>query len=216
MTTTRRHGLDLFRAWNRKVHYYIGLYFLFFTWLFAFTGSMLNHTWEFAEFYPNRTISTWDARLKTPAADGNFAAAREVAGQLGIRGEIALAAVSTVPDRLDFNVSRPGKVYQVQANLSQGSAHVIASQYNTWGIVHVLHTFTGVSVTNSNQKREWIVTTAWALAMDAVAIGLIVMVFSSYYLWWVLPKKRVLGSLVLIAGGVSCVLFVFGLRWMYA
>jgi hypothetical protein len=206
-----------FRVWNRRAHFYIGLYFLFFTWLFAFSGLILNHSWEFATFYPNRKITTWDARVKTPAmAVGNLAVARDVAGQLGVRGEIALGAAAPVPGRLDFSVSRPGKVYQIQARLSEGSAHVIANQYNAWGIMHVLHTFTGISVTSSNQKRQWIVTTAWALAMDAVAIGLIAMIFSSYYMWWVLPKKRALGSLVLFAGCLSCILFVFGLRWIYS
>ena len=91
-----------------------------------------------------------------------------------------------------------------------------ANQYNAWGVMHILHTFTGVSVTNPNEKRQWIVTTVWALAMDALAIGLVVMILSSYYMWWVLPKKRLLGSLVLFAGCASCILFVFGLRWIYS
>ena len=29
---------DGFKVWNRKLHYYLGLYFLFFLWMFAFTG----------------------------------------------------------------------------------------------------------------------------------------------------------------------------------
>ena len=29
--------------WNRKLHFYLGLYFLFFLWLFSLTGLMLNH-----------------------------------------------------------------------------------------------------------------------------------------------------------------------------
>ncbi len=32
------------RTWNRRLHYYFGLYFLFFTWLFALTGLLLNHS----------------------------------------------------------------------------------------------------------------------------------------------------------------------------
>jgi len=40
--------------WNRKIHIYLGLYFIFFTWLFGFSGLLLNHHWEFANFWENR------------------------------------------------------------------------------------------------------------------------------------------------------------------
>jgi hypothetical protein len=42
-----------YRVWNRKLHYYLGLYFLFFVWLFALSGLLLNHSWTFAGFWPN-------------------------------------------------------------------------------------------------------------------------------------------------------------------
>jgi hypothetical protein len=209
--------MNIFRQWNRKIHFYLGLYFLFFVWLFAFTGLILNHSWKFAEFYPNRKITISDVAIRNPARAADDATlARDVADQLGIRGEIALGPTPQVPGRIDFNVSRPGKVYQIQAKPSEGHAHVVSNQYNVWGVVHVLHTFTGVSVTNAKQRRGWMVTTVWALAMDAVALGLIVMVFSSYYMWWVLPRKRAPGSIALVAGCLSCFLFVFALRWIYS
>jgi hypothetical protein len=46
--------------------------------------------------------------------------------------------------------------------------------------------------------------------MDALAIGLIVMVLGSYYMWYRLKKKRALGIVVLSAGVLSCGLFVSG------
>ena len=65
--------MNRFRVWNRKVHFYIGLYFVVFTWLFAFTGLILNHSWTFATFYPNRKITVWDAQVKNPGvAVGNL------------------------------------------------------------------------------------------------------------------------------------------------
>jgi hypothetical protein len=51
--------------------------------------------------------------------------------------------------------------------------------------------------------------------MDAVAAGLILMVLSSYYMWWVLPQKRILGLIALISGVAVCSLFVFGLRLLF-
>ena len=203
-----------FRIWNKKTHIYLGLYFLFFTWLFAFTGLMLNHSWKFAEFYPNRKITTSDQPIQIPPVPmDREVLARNILRQLGLRGELAMGA--PLPDRLDFTASRPGTVYQIQANLSARTAHVVSNQYNAWGIMHTLHTFTGVNAANPAVKRDWYLTTVWALAMDAVAIGLILMVFSGYYMWWVLLQKRAFGSIALAAGCVCCFLFVFGLRWIY-
>ncbi|MCU1328202.1 MAG: hypothetical protein JWN34_3572 [Bryobacterales bacterium] len=205
----------LFRIWNRKVHFYLGLYFLFFTWLFAFTGLILNHQWKFTEFYPNRKITTTERSIRVRAGTPDVATARAVIAELGIRGEISMGAPSAVPGRLDFTASQPRMVHQIQANLIEGKAKVVSNEYNAWGVIHVLHTFTGVSSGNPAQQRDWILTTVWALAMDAVAAGLIVMVLSSYYMWWVLTQKRVAGGIALAAGSALCLLFVFGLRWIY-
>ena len=50
-----RGAVDTVLVWNRRVHYYLGLFLLFFIWLFAFTGLLLNHPrWQFAQFWPNR------------------------------------------------------------------------------------------------------------------------------------------------------------------
>ena len=59
-------------------------------------------------------------------------------------------------------------------------------------------------------QRDWIVTTVWVIAMDALAVGLIVMVLGSYYMWWRLKKQKVLGIAALAAGFTACVLFVAG------
>jgi hypothetical protein len=46
-----RSSVSTFLVWNRRLHYYLGLYLLFFCWLFAFTGLVLNHPrWAFAQF----------------------------------------------------------------------------------------------------------------------------------------------------------------------
>jgi hypothetical protein len=54
-------------------------------------------------------------------------------------------------------------------------------------------------------------TTIWALAMDALAAGLIVMVLGSYYMWYRLKANRRLGFLVLAAGFISCAAFLAGI-----
>ena len=51
--------------------------------------------------------------------------------------------------------------------------------------------------------------------MDAVAAGLILMVLSSFDMWYRLWQKRRLGAIVLLFGFLSCGLFCVGLRWLY-
>ena len=48
--------------WNRKLHYYLGLYFLFFLWLFSLTGLMLNHQQWFTGLY-ERDQTSYDAPI---------------------------------------------------------------------------------------------------------------------------------------------------------
>ena len=44
---------------------------------------------------------------------------------------------------------------------------------NFWGVIRVLHTFTGVQMDDSRNTRDWALTSMWAFSMDAVAAGLI-------------------------------------------
>ncbi len=207
---------DGFQLWNRKLHYYVGLYLLFFVWLFALTGLLLNHSsWNFAQFFPNRKVTNWESPIQAPTQSSDLGQAQEIMRQLGIRGEIAWGGPRADPWRLAFNAARPGRNYQVQADLKQGRAKVTLTEFNGWGVVRTLHTFVGVSPDDSRNRRDWILTTVWALSMDAVAAGVLFLVLSGIYMWWVLKDMRVPGLLALVLGMAVCGWFTFGLRWLY-
>src|SRR4051794_33834212 len=113
----------LVKLWSRKLHYYLGLYFLFFVWLFAFTGLLLNHgSWQFAEFWPNRKVSNFERAIEPPAYGDREEQAKAVMRQLGIHGEIQWG--STTEERLEFQVNRPGQNFAVKADLGQRLARV--------------------------------------------------------------------------------------------
>ena len=81
-----------FERWNRKLHFYSGLFLIFFLWLFAFTGLLLNHPqWTFHENWTNRHETTQELAIKAPApnATDDLAQARDILGQLGIAGDWA-------------------------------------------------------------------------------------------------------------------------------
>ena len=77
---------DVLEVWNRRFHFYIGLFLLFFLWLFAFTGLLLNHSdWNFAEFWPNRKQADVARPIEPLPAGGDLARTQDIMRQLGIR-----------------------------------------------------------------------------------------------------------------------------------
>ena len=134
--------------------------------------------------------------------------------QLGIDGEVQWPATQPPNGPLTFQVSRPGVAVGVKADLQSGRAIVQNTQLNAWGVLHALHTFTGAPAADSRNRRDWTLTTVWALSMDAVAAGLIVMVLGSYVMWFRLRDKRLGGVVALALGFISCGAFIGVLRWL--
>ncbi|MBI2686472.1 MAG: PepSY domain-containing protein [Acidobacteria bacterium] len=204
-----------FKIWNRKGHYYLGLYFLFFLWLFSFTGLLLNHgSWRFAEFWPNRKMSSTTSQIELPQAGTALDRARDAMRQLGISGEIEWTAAKPGSTLFEFRVNRPGHNFAVSLDPAQGRAVVEHTEINAWGVMRVLHAFTGVRAGDARNERDWIMTKLWAFSMDAVAAGMMLMIASGLYLWWGLRSKRVLGAIALALGSTVCGLLLAGVRWI--
>ena len=207
-----------FERWNRKLHFYAGLFFLFFVWLFAVSGLILNHpSWSFAESWNNRKEKNFERELTFSPVEvrGDLAQARAIMRELGIEGEIMWTTIRSNPDLFDFQVRRPGYFYFIKADFAKKRVSVRQSNVNLWGVIKVLHTFTGVQMDDPRNRRDWGLTTVWAYSMDVVAAGLIFMVLSSFYMWWNLPRKRVSGAVALGLGTLICALFCCGLRWLF-
>jgi hypothetical protein len=207
-----------FQRWNRKLHFYAGLFLLFFVWLFAFSGLVLNHpSWRFTEFWRNRAQSNYERDVTVPGTDakGDLGQAREIMGQLGIVGEILWTTTRTDPNQFDFQVRRPGHFFFIKADLARKRVAVQQSDVNLWGVMQALHTFTGVQMDDPRNTRDWGLTSVWAYSMDAIAAGIIFMVLSSLLMWFKLPLKRASGAVALVLGTLLCGWFCFGLRWLF-
>jgi hypothetical protein len=207
-----------FERWNRKLHFYSGLFLIFFLWLFAFTGLLLNHpTWTFHESWKNRKETTYERAIAAPGADAvnDLEQARDIMRQLDIQGDILWTTTRTNSSLLDFQVRRPGHYFFIKADWTKGNATVRQANVNLWGIMKVLHVFEGNVTDGLPNHRDWALTYLWAYSMDAVAAGLIFMVLSSVYMWLQLPQKRWTGGIVLALGCLSCGLFCLGLRWLF-
>ena len=55
-----------------------------------------------------------------------------------------------------------------------------------------------------------LLTRLWSLAMDVLALGLVILVGSGVYLRWRLPQKRAGGVVALVAGVACSGLFLYG------
>ena len=206
---------DRWKIWNRRLHYFLGLYFLFFIWLFSFTGLLLNHfSWRPAGFLSARKESTVERTIQAPADGSPLGQAQDLMRQAGLAGEIDSVTTQLDPARLEFRGTRPGLQFEVKADWQAARATIRRTEINGWDTMRVLHTFTGVRLANPESHRDWILTTVWALAMDAVALGVAVMVAGGVIMWYGLPGKRTFGLIALAAGVLVCGWLVFGLRWI--
>lgn len=207
----RRLGVRL-ETWNRRLHYFLGLYFLLFIWLFSFTGLLLNHPrWRLSRI-PNDANPPFEQTIQSPSGKTQLAQAQEIIQQLGLQGEIDWPA-SQRPNQLEFNVAYPRRATQVRVDLQAMRASVRQTERPMWSAITISHTFSGSRYNALTTGRDWLLTTLWTIAMDALAIGLLVMLFGSYYMWFRLKAKRTLGFIALAAGLLFCGLFVFGLAW---
>lgn len=202
------------KAWNQKLHLYLSLYFLVLLWLFAVSGLLLNHDWRFTEFWSQRQQSTNMHRIVPPTAVSDLGRARDLMKQLRLAGEIEWTMTQPATDRFDFRVVRPGRIVEVKADFGKQTATVQETHVNGWGIVRMLHTFSGVQRTALRAERDWRLTKLWSFSMDALAVGLILVVLSSLVMAYERREKWLGAAVALGLGVLVCGFFVFGLRWL--
>jgi len=206
-----RLSLKTADTWNRKLHYYAGLYLLFFLWLFSLSGLIINHpNWPMANFWASRKQERFERPLRPPAGATDLDRARDVLAQLGLSGEIDFPAPTQEPGRLAFRASRPGRMWEIQADLDRHVATVAATTVNGWGVLHILHTFSGVRMNEPRMTRDWSVTSVWSFAMDALAVGLIGMVLGGYWMWLRSARRLLAGALAAAAGCAIAAFFMLG------
>jgi hypothetical protein len=211
MSLPDRHRLS---TWNRKLHTHLGLYLLVSLWLFAVSGLLLNHAWRFTEFWSGRQQTTNAFAIAPVSAADDLGRARDLMKQLGIAGEIEWATTQSATECLDFRVVQPGRIVDVKADWRKRTATVQEIRVNVWGVTRILHTFTGRQSNATSAGRNWWLTRLWSLSMDALAVGLIVLVAGSLIMACERREKWLGAGLALGLGLAFCLFFVFGLRWL--
>ena len=144
-------------VWNRKLHYYLGLYFLFFLWLFSLTGLMLNHQQWFTDLYARHEVS-YDPEVRTPFGVTRAEQTFDLMRQLNLHGEVDWPASQPV-GHIDFNVSRPNGSAQVRVDLNAKQAYV--KEFTTGTSCIRFSPFSGSRFNQPASRRDWILTSAW-------------------------------------------------------
>ena len=157
--------MSLFDSWNRRLHYYFGLYFLFFLWLFSLTGLLLNHQQWFAG--TQRSETKYEMPIETPAGDTLLAQTQDVMRQLELKGEIDWPGAQPAA-HIDFNVSRPSDAAVVRVDLNAKTAYIRRFDNQPKLTFQVFHTFSGAKTVylqaqEPNTSSGWVQRGTWTV-----------------------------------------------------
>ena len=196
---------------NRRLHIHIGLFLVLFIWLFSISGLLLNHgDWKFASFWEERKQNKKVTPISIPLGLDSIQIIQSMLFQLKISGEVN--NVKLTADSIDFSISYPGHVNNIHADFKKSICFQNELSYNIWGKLRTLHTFNGANRNNPSIQPNWLLTRVWRFSMDAIAIGLIFLSFSSWMMWYKIRKDYSWGYLTLIAGFAMAIYFVILLR----
>lgn len=204
MDRLRLNGILI--KWSRKIHLYLGLGMLLFIMLFGFSGLQLNHHWAFTRFWDKREETSYDRSVQISIERDQEALAREIMNKADLHGSIFNPEFSDDSLMLEFVVAKPGKRYELKANLGDGNIHIKEVTFNAWGTMQNLHTIRNPGPKERNERYSSRLASIWSFSIDMIATGLIMMCLLGLYLWTQAERKRFyLGLISLAAGLIICV-----------
>jgi hypothetical protein len=196
--------------WNLKIHIYIGLYLLFFIWLFGFSGLLLNHHWKFANFWDERKEASFERTFTISGEREQYTLVHDIMHKIDLNGSISNLKFSEDSIFLNFIISKPGTRYDIQANLIDGNILIKEMRFNKWGIMRALHVLRNPSLKKQGDRYQSAIAYIWSISMDIVSVSLILLCFGGWYLWIKTPRKRFFRGLIAVASGfIICICFLF-------
>jgi uncharacterized protein len=204
-------SVETVSRWNRKFHIYTGLFLLFSTLFFSFSGLILNHgKWGFTSFWKERREIKTETQITIPANHESASLIHYFKKKLNLTGEITNVNLS--PENMNFRVVRPGYMCEISIDFRTSVCVSKEIKFNWWGKMRSLHTFNGSDKVHPEIEPNWIITNVWRLSMDITAIGLIIICISSWIMWWGVRKKYPAGLFVLALGFAGAIFFIFILK----
>jgi len=195
--------------WNQKIHIYLGLFLLFFMLMFGISGVLLNHHWEFANSWEHRKEISYNKSIEISNEREEHTLALEIRNKLNLNGSIDNLRFSNDSIFLNFNTSKPGTHYSIQANLYDGNVSIAETKLDSWGTMRALHTLRNPTLKEQSNRHQAIIASIWGISMDIVSAGLILICLGSWYMWMQLKRKRFYIGLVSLTGGfILCIYYL--------
>ena len=204
-------GKTLYR-WTRDLHLYLGLFVSPFLVAFAVSVFFLNH----AKVDTSAVSSIATVRdIAVPAGmDGTQGReavdrAREIVDQVGVTGEIGFVRYLGKERRLVIPVSRPGVETVVDVDVSKRTAVVSRRITSVMESIAYLHKSPGPH--NAVLRGNWFWTRVWRWLTDGTVYLLLFSSVSGLYLWFTIRAERRIGLVLIGAGAITFVAFLYGL-----
>jgi len=125
-----------------------------------------------------------------------------------LKGELTGVRDLEKENQFRFEVNTPGEVVRVKVNSDTGETEIRRKTSGTYGMLNQLHIFNGMQRFDKEKETlTWFATTLWFIAMDALAVALILMVFFGFYMW-IQTQKLAGGITSLLLGTLFAVLFL--------
>jgi hypothetical protein len=178
-------------------HLYLGLLIAPYVVVYALSAVAINHGMKGAPSTPTSEVRT----VTLPAAEDDFALARALSEQLGVRGWINRGRIERPsPEELTFPIGRPGSRVQITVDEASGEARVVTVRSGAVSVLKGLHGLHDLGGTLWGET--------WAVYTEVSVWVLALAIFSGILLWLPRPSARVVGGSFLTAGAAVTVLLV--------
>lgn len=172
----------------RNIHLGLGLIFFLIAVVFALSSMVIIYR----PWFPTEQTDTNETVALQPGATPRDAAL-ELMRSHGLRGD--LRNIRTNGDTSSFVIMRPGTHVRVEYSAATGEAKLRNRQYNFYETLVQLHV-------NHGFWHDFLPSNLWALLGLAVSVALILLGATGIYLWYLHPKERTIGWMLIAFGFV--------------
>jgi hypothetical protein len=181
--------------WRRlllNLHLYGGLFVCWYLVLFGYSSLAFNHPWLLPS--ADGTTASWEVEIAPDLQQlPDHQAMDRIRESLDLIGWfLPWTLEKPQPDSLDFELSRPGKKYQIFYNGQTGSAQVESQSTGVGPIVKSLH---GLAERIPGSRLTWI----WGLYTELTTWFVFFAVFSGSVLWATRTRRRRNGTILGVA-----------------
>ncbi len=192
-----------FKLFNKRIHLYLGLFFMLFFLKYAVSGIFYSHDFGLNEYY--KKYAQWNKQFERhytrPVPED--ADLRQIGAQILKDANIKKRSFNVRADKERLNINTQSFFSDTRVTYFMNEERLLVEEkIFRWD--HFLQKFHWIG----GYQQDNFICDAWAFTLDLVFIATIIWVVSGIYLWWKILKTRLWGSITLGAGVISFLLFI--------